>query len=417
MAVIVGTLGETMTDRTAPRPRRPFQTGLGAALVLAGVVANVWTVGVVFSPDGSIDSTALRALIWAFDGAAVLLGIAVIRARSSLARKLRLLLMASILGLVLLEGGLRLLGFAPWRPPDLDIRVEPGGKFFQAHPTLGYRHLPGAFSVTLPDGYSFRVTHGEDTLRVMRPAGASLPPAGAPGIWIFGCSFTHGWTVNDAEDWPSRVQEALPGHDVVNFGADGYGTLQSFIQFREALETRSPPRAAIVAYASFHDPRNTFVRHRRKDVAPVNRLGPLRQPFARLRDDGTLVQGMAEVGYREFPLMRQSALVHLLEVAWNGIEESTQGRSQEVTRRLFSEWAAVARGRGVALGVAGILDDALTKSLGAWCEAADLPFADISVDLEVPENTNLPHDNHPSARAHAAFAERALPLIRRLLER
>jgi hypothetical protein len=39
----------------------------------------------------------------------------------------------------------RLTGHQPWVIKQADIRVEPGGKFYQTHPTLGYRHLPGEF--------------------------------------------------------------------------------------------------------------------------------------------------------------------------------------------------------------------------------------------------------------------------------
>jgi len=70
----------------------------------------------------------------------------------------------------------------------------------------------------------------------------------------------------------------------------------------------------VLAYASFHDVRNTFVRLRRKDAAPANALGPLVQPFARLGADGRLHFSMADVVYREAPLMRVSAVAHALRV-------------------------------------------------------------------------------------------------------
>src|SRR5687768_3677792 len=63
----------------------------------------------------------------------------------------------------------RLRGIEPWDVPDLPIRVTPGGRFYATHPELGYTHLPGAFLVTLPDGYAFRVTHLPNTLRVTHP--------------------------------------------------------------------------------------------------------------------------------------------------------------------------------------------------------------------------------------------------------
>ena len=60
----------------------------------------------------------------------------------------------------------RLTGIQPWTEADLGIHVTPGGRLFTPHPTRGYAQLPGAFVVTLPDGYSF-------TLRTSRVGFAS----------------------------------------------------------------------------------------------------------------------------------------------------------------------------------------------------------------------------------------------------
>lgn len=212
---------------------------------------------------------------------------------------------------VVSEVVLRLAGIGPWTKKDANIRVEPGGTFFFPHPTLGYTHIPGSFHVTLPDGYDFHVTHLPNTLRVTHPLD-TYPSAGDKDeIWIFGCSFTHGWGLNDEDTYAWRLQEALPDYEVVNFGANGYGTLNSLIQFREALATKKP-KIAVLAYASFHDARNTFLRKRRKSVAPWNNLGPLALPYASLDRDGKLHYAMADVVYRPFPLMQRSALAHFI---------------------------------------------------------------------------------------------------------
>src|ERR1700730_18708848 len=126
--------------------------------------------------------------------------------------------------------------------------------------------MPGEFKVTLADSYSFEATNLDNTLRATGPSDAHPAEAGK-AIWIFGDSVTYGWSVNDQDTYCWLLQKTFRDHQIVNFGVNGYGTLQSLIQFREALKNRNPPKAVILAYASWQDVRNTFIRGRRKMLA------------------------------------------------------------------------------------------------------------------------------------------------------
>lgn len=305
-------------------------------------------------------------------------------------------------------------GYRPWNPRPVDVRVEPGGSLFRPHPTLGYAHRPGRYAITLRGAYTFHVTNDEDGLRATAPADAAADRP-APGIWIFGGSFVYGWSLNDDETFPWRVQEAFPRRPVVNFGVDGYGTIHSLIQFREALGTRSAPAVAVLGYAGFHDERNTFLRLRRKEVAPWNHLGPLVQPYARFGDDDRLEFGMAEVVYREFPLMRVSALAHWIESAWDRIEERRE-RSHEVSLRLVGRMARLAEEHGVRFAVATVTRGAREDDLLAFARSEGLPRVDLSLDYSLPGNTNRPWDAHPSARADRHFADVLVPFLRDRIE-
>jgi hypothetical protein len=245
------------------------------------------------------------------------------------------------------------------------------------------------------------VTHDARTLRITHP----VDPAGAesrPEIWIFGCSFTHGWSLSDEETYPWLLQQRFPNHEVVNFGVSGYGTVQSLLQFREALGHRRPAMA-VLAYASFHDARNTFLRSRRKETAPWNRLGPLVQPYARLGAGEKLELQMAEVAYTELPFMRHSALMHFVETRYNSIEDYFY-KSHRVSEVLVAEMSGLARRNGVPLIVAGIWNDEPTQDMLRFASSLDVPVVDMSVDLDWPANNNLPHDLHPSAEANREYA-------------
>ena len=300
------------------------------------------------------------------------------------------------------EGGARLLGETPWRPPPLDVRIEPGGSLFERDARLGYRHRAGRYRVT--QGFlRFDLSHDANGLRASHPERPGDPRR--PELWIFGDSLTHGWSVNDAETYPWLVQQRFPDLEVVNFGVSGYGTLHGWLQFEDALAARPTPALVVVAYASFHDDRNTFARERRKILVPWNRLGPLDQPRARFDAAGELRIEMAEVRYRELPLMRHLAVSHLVERAWNRIEQRRL-RGADVTFAILERFAEGSRRAGIAFVVAGITRDEATRAMLERCRAAGWRAVDVSVDLEQPGMRNLPWDPHPSARAQRIYANR-----------
>lgn len=302
---------------------------------------------------------------------------------------------------------LRVVGIGPFRKPDAAIRIEPGGTFFTKNDALGYTHIPGSFDITIEDSLSFHATNLPNTLRVTHPLESYPSPPDKEEIWIFGCSFTYGWGIDDQDTYAWLLQEAMPEYEVVNFGVNGYGTLHSLIQFRQALATKKP-KAAILVYASFHDARNTFLRKRRKAVSTWNRLGPLVQPYARLDGDGQLRIEVADVEYHEFPLMRRSAVAHLVEMVYNQYE-AWRTPSRRVTEALIDEMAALARANDVRFEFAFIAGNPYmlehTRSVG-------IPSVDISVDDENPEYNLEPYDNHPNATANKTYAQRLESFLR-----
>jgi hypothetical protein len=317
---------------------------------------------------------------------------------------LRLAAIAFLLALclALAEGAARLLGEAPWQPSGLDVRVEPGGSLFEPDPRLGYRHRAGRYEVT-QRLLRFVLTHDARGLRATHAPRAS--EARRPELWLFGDSITHGWSVNDEETYAWLLQERFRALEVVNFGVSGYGTLHGWLQFEDALAEGRRAAVAVVAYASFHDDRNTFARERRKLLVPWNRLGPLAQPRARFDAAGELRIERAEARYAELPLMRRLALSHLVERAWNRLEQRRL-RGADVSFAILERFAGRAGREGIALVVAGFTRDEPTRALLERCAARGIRTVDVAVDLDLPGMRNLPWDPHPSARAHRLYAER-----------
>jgi hypothetical protein len=323
-----------------------------------------------------------------------------------------ILLSSTILLMVVGETFVRLKGVQPWRKFDMPIKVDPGGKFFSRHPTLGYSHIPGKFTVTLQDGYLFKVTHLPNTLRITHPLSTYTEFNQKEEIWIFGCSFTHGWSLNDQETFPWLLQDRFPQYEVINFGVSGYGPLHSLIQLREALTMGRIPKIIVVTYASFHDSRNVFLRSWRKAIVPFNKLGPLVQPYARINSNSKLSFHLAEnIDYRELPLMRHSALIHFMEIIYNRFEEQIYN-SHDVSKAIILEIANIAKQHNISLFLAGMIDDKNTRDMLLFAYKKGIIYIDIAVDLTIKENTNLPHDGHPSAIANNKYTDKLELILR-----
>ena len=209
--------------------------------------------------------------------------------------------------------------------------------------------------------------------------------------------------MNDQDTYCWLLQDALPDYEVVNFGVNGYGTLQSLIQLREALKNGNEPQVVILAYAPWQDARNTFIRMRRKMVVTAAFLGPVNQPYARLDGDGRLDVHMDALAYREFPLMRYSAFIHALEETYDRYEER-HSQSHEITKVIIKEISDLCVTHRIRLVVASLTSDPISSDMLEYCSRERITTADAWVDLSIKENNNLPYDSHPSAIAHRQYA-------------
>jgi len=317
-------------------------------------------------------------------------------------------------GLLIVAGetALRLKGFKPWQPLSLTIKVTPGDKLYVKHPALGYANKPGEFTVTEEDGYSFKLTILPDGCRITHPLGTYKEAGTKEEIWILGCSFTTGWSLNDSETFPWLLQERFPMYEVINFGVNGYGTVQSLIQFRQALQERRVPKIVVYAYAGFHVERNVYSRSWRKVIRFFSNLGQQMVPYARLGAGGELRYYLGNVEYNEFPLMRHSALMHFIEQKYDKLEENYY-HSREVTEALILEMAKVAKEKGITFVLAGITDSQGTRKMLSFARKRGIKAIDISVDLDTTGYRNSPYDIHPSALADRKYADKLEAFLRR----
>jgi len=216
---------------------------------------------------------------------------------------------------------------------------------------------------------------------------------------------------NGRQNW--LIQEKFPNYEVVNFGVPGYGTIHSLIQLREALQKQNKPEIAILAYASFHDQRNTYTRAQRKCIAPYDKLGTV-LPYASIDQKGRLNYYMAKLEYHEFPLMRYSAFIHWLESRYNDVERVYYYRSREVSKALIKEMSRLCSRNGIKFVVAGICSDRHTSEMLEYCKKEGIKSVDISIEYN-NKTTNYPFDGHLSPLGHIKIGEKLISFLRTIL--
>ncbi len=173
------------------------------------------------------------------------------RPRSELFRRIALVLVSLVVGLGLLELGLRASTWSwlfAWPNFVLDARKVLADR--DVGRTVHDERL----------GYVPRAGYATTGIAIeengMRRTGPAPADAGAP-ILAVGDSFTFGEEVSDGETWPADLQR-LTGRRVLNAGVSGYGFDQIVLR-TEALAPLYRPEAIVVAFIA-DDIRRTEMR-------------------------------------------------------------------------------------------------------------------------------------------------------------
>ena len=314
-----------------------------------------------------------------------------------------------LIGAVIGEFILRARGIRPIPQDRPSIRVTPGNTYYQKDTLLGYRHLAGQYDVTLKDKYTFRTTHDERGLRLTHPSKSdALADSMLSEVWLMGCSFTHGWSVNDEETFAWQFQAAHPEMKVINFGMSGFGTIHSYLQLQRELLQGRAPHTVVLAYANFHQERNILTYARRRTTARWNFLGTLTQPFARLdaTEDTLVIRAAEEVLYNEWWLSQYSSLAFYLQSKIDLLQDAAiEKDATTISEALLLKVKMLCKQHDIRLVIANIWEEGEAE-INTFCQQNAIEYTDISVNLAPTAMTNLPYDGHPSAKAHNIYAEK-----------
>lgn len=277
--------------------------------------------------------------------------------------------LALIFSIVMGEIALRLAGVSPLDVEFLQaiaatIEIKPGGQLIEPAPDFGYRLKPGTFAVTFANKTWHVTQTAEHTRNTVNVGGR---PNDRLEIWVFGCSFACGFGVDDAETFSSQLQSRLPDRRIINHAAYGYSDVQSLLRFRQELKHRPAPSVAILAYAPFHDMRNTYSRGWQAFTQRTYlRLGMRAHPYGYL-ENGTLRIGERLIDYRPIPLESYSSILTLIDLSLMKYDERSH-RSTDVTHATFQAFETALKTMSAGGGTASIRGRGSRKGPGSGWE-------------------------------------------------
>jgi tetratricopeptide (TPR) repeat protein len=259
----------------------------------------------------------------------------------------------------------------------------------------------GEFRFKVAENYSWSATHNADGQRVTHRAS---DPDARPEIWLFGCSFTYGWSLDDNQTLAARLAPLWPQFRIRSFAVPGFGTTQSYLSLKRELEKGAIPAIVYYGYGSFHETRNILSRDRQRAFARTDPQAIHLPPFARLDPKGNTEIVFEPPYFVELPGMRWSSLLTLIEGSYDNLEMQWLP-SQQVTWKLLKEMNDLCRAKGVDFIVGTWTRDPLTDQLLAHARETKLPVVELAMPTEAEGSQNLPFDGHPSAKFHRYSAE------------
>ncbi|MFC2163346.1 hypothetical protein ACFLRF_06670 [Candidatus Altiarchaeota archaeon] len=306
---------------------------------------------------------------------------------------------------IIFEVGLRLTD-SPTRLFYGNTTVEPGGTFLQPDPVLGFSLKPGDYTISYKTNYSYALSISSDGRRVTGRQGSGNDASLGKKLWVFGCSFTFGQSVNDDETYPWLLNSRLKGWDVINFGVPAYGTLQSLIQLENELGSGAMPDAVILTYASFHDARNVYSRAYSDHIMISDDEVPI--PSYDLNDSWVRV-AFKELFYSRLHFLKDLRVVRF--IGGNQIFEKHVLGSQDATKQIIRDFNERCIKENITLVFIGVDDNHRTKDMLAYTSSLGIMSADISHRFGDYTYINFPHDPHPNQAAHADFADKIMTIL------
>ena len=337
-----------------------------------------------------------------------------------------LLLISSVLGLVLLDVGLRAVDSSTFWVQTL---VSEQQNYWHYDELVGWNHVPGLEGRYSASDFDVHVKINDQGLRDR--SYDYERPDGVFRIVALGDSYAWGFGVEHQEVFSEIIEDSRDGLQVINMGVSGYSTDQEYLLLREEGLRYNPQLVLLmlfendinhntldVNYLKYPKPRFSVVDgHLVQANRPSPRIGPLREIHCFLRTHSVAYNYLVRV------LESSSApWVRFTRAFGSGIAYWLTGRRWEdpvaLTSAIIGEMRDLSEAAGAQLVVVQVAtqgqalgqEKTIPDELIEYCRAEGIPFLDLVGTFEdylashSGQSLRFPNDPHWNADGHKLAA-------------
>jgi len=284
--------------------------------------------------------------------------------------------------------------------PSTELLTEPDA-------ALGWRNKPGQYLL-----YPYR----QDATLAPEPYGITINSDGSRGApgggrqvvdYFFGCSFTHGFAVDDSQTIPALFEKKSEA-GALNFGVPGYGTLQALQLMKNILPQSLPPETVVFyLYLDSHDDRTVVEPYWMSWLFHPYSMRPLIGSVPYCDWGAAGVRCFPPTEYPHVPFRDWLMISRVIgDVIYTVGSRQRVSHKREISRVLMSQMNDLVKSRGGRLVVIFLLsDDAVLKSHADFLRAQGIDYLDCR-DERFEQASMRQGDNlHPNGTMNEIYAD------------
>ena len=224
-------------------------------------------------------------------------------------KKIFLIFGATLIGLLISEISLRLIGIKPWKYVTINDSISEK-IIFKYESVLGWIANEGDYKVNPVDQREkiFKLSIGKNGERKTGLKRNSF----SKEILLIGGSFAQGWGVDDEDTFAAKLEKKYSDIKVHNYGQGGYGTVQSALLLEREIKNKKLSELVIYGFIEHHEYRNVARTNWLRTLSMYSQRGTTKTPYGIINKQNKLIF-KKPISYINFPFKENLSLITLVE--------------------------------------------------------------------------------------------------------
>ena len=301
----------------------------------------------------------------------------------------------------------RAFGLKPYRenPVKFDYKPTLPGRYDSI---MGHVLLPGYFSITKNDTFTYHATHDSLGRRISKPSDEIADYTNSNKVIILGCSFTYGDCLEDSQTHAYLLQQLFRKNDlhlsVENWGVGGYCPSHFYLLSKNILKDTSV-KYVVINYSRIHNERTICGRNWRKSLVKYTNQRKyqktLNVPYFALENE-TPVLKYKPLEYHFLPFQKDLALVEYIDQLYCKFETRN---AAAITKKVLQLTIDSLQQKGIHVILTSITGDEESNAMVHSMAKSGYNTLLYGINTGEDRYNFNPIDGHPNYRANKIFAD------------